>query len=480
MSDSQPQRRPFGLSLLRAFLIALAVVIGVLVIAVGVLASSSKARVYTIQTTLNIMGATLPTDERGFTNVLLLGTGDKQHDGADLTDTMIVASIDPSDTRSIVMISLPRDLFLDVNSRTAQGRINAVYALEKYRLEAQGMEEAEASAQALTDLAAEIGERVGIPIHGVLKADFSAFVNVVDTVGGVDIEVKEEITDYTYPIAEGRTGTFHIDAGPQHIDGETALRYARSRHSTNDFDRSARQQQLLAALADRVRNMGRLAQIRLIGALQENLTGHVETTFTREELLGLAQISVELSLERVISMQVNFNAGSDYSDAQAGGFVYPAPPELFEGASILLPIASPSGKNDWSQIKTFAQMLTSYRGVYLQRPQILVENFAVKQIQAHRLRNELLRYGWDVLPINAQQQDVAEIPEQSVVFYRNQETFGAATFIGQLLSLPVARATGEGREEGNGSGDILLLLGSGFEHKAFVTLSGAVLPVSKE
>lgn len=477
MSEPVPQRWHFAVSLLRVVLIAVAVILGVMVCAVAVLAFSSSARLYTVQTGLKMMGADLPHDERGFTNLLLLGTGDANHDGADLTDTMIVASIDPLHTRSVVMLSLPRDLFLDVNTRTAQGRINAVYALEKYRLQHEGKTEEEASAEALDALSEEIGERLGIDIHGVLKADFTAFVNMVDVVGGVDVDVQEDLTDYTYPIAEGKVGTFHIEKGVQHLDGETALKYARSRHSTNDFDRSARQQQLLTALADKVRGMSRLAQIRLIGAVQDSLTGHVETTFTREEILGLAQISMELSLERVISMQINFTSGSDYSDAAAGGFVFPAPPEQFEGASILLPIASPAGKNDWSQIKTFAQLLISYRNIYLMHPQILIQNFAKTKLEAHRLRNELLRYGWDALPIEAPEIEVAETPADSVIFYRNAETHDAAQFMGQLLSLPVAKATGEGE---TGTGDILLLLGTGFKHQAFQVLSGAVLPVSVE
>lgn len=451
---------------LRAFALVCAVLLGVLVITGGALAVSSSFRETAMQTTLKVMGADLEQDEHGFTNLLIIGTGDRNHDGADLTDTMIVASIDPVDTRSVVMLSLPRDLYLE-GGTYGDGRINAIYANRKYRLVRDGLEEEEASKQALEDLAAEIGGRLGISIHGVLKADFTAFEQVVDAVGGVDVVVAEDLTDYSYPLSETRIGTFSIKAGPQHLDGETALKYARSRHSTNDFDRSARQQQILQAIAAKARSMGRFDQAGLLLSLNERLQGHVETTMDTDELLGLAQIASVLSLDRMVRMQVNFTAGSDYYEAAAGGFVYSAPPELFEGASVLLPTASPSGKNDWSQMRTFAQMLLLRRDLYLQNKTLVIRD-AAKLPQGHRLRNELLRYGWNVLPL-----EESEATESGVT-YGSSESKDAASFIGTLLTLPVTQA-----EEGalTGSGDIVITLAPGYAFKPFVTMSGAVLGI---
>lgn len=464
--------RPF-MSMFRIVLIAAAVVIGVIGIAVVVLASSSRARVQTVRTTLQVMGAELPQDESGHTNVLLLGTGDKNHDGADLTDTMIIASIDPSKTRSIVMVSLPRDLFLDANRRLTNGRINAVYANEKYRLQVrEGMTKEESSREALYEVAREIGEKTGIKIHGVIKADFTAFVNVVDLLGGVDVEVQKKIVDYTYPLSETRVGLFQLEAGMQHLDGETALKYARSRHSSTDFDRSARQQQLLSALASKARDMGRFDQIAFVLSLDEQLEGHVETTMSNEHLLGLAQIGTDLSLDRVITSQINYSTGGDNFEAAPGGFVYPAPPEQFEGASILLPMPVAGKGHSWTQIRTFIQLLKQERALYLQNPVVFIEDQSIKSHQAHRLRNELLRYAWEVEPVSYIKTE--QPPEGSTIYYRENSYEEAASFLGRLLELPVART------ETAGSGHILIQLGSSFTYQPFVTLSGAVLETNEE
>lgn len=460
---------------LRAVLIIVSVCGALLALLFAALVFSPNVRVVAVQTTLSAMGADIPEDAFGQTNILLLGVGDQNHDGADLTDTMMIASIDPLETRSVVLLSLPRDLLLEDTSKMASGRINAVYANEKYRLmHRENMTEADASQQSMNTLAERLGEKTGMDIHGVLKADFTAFTNIVDALGGVDVDVPERIVDYSYPISERAVGIFEIDAGPQRLDGETALRYARSRHSTSDFDRSARQQQLISALGERFRSLGKVSQANFLLSLDEQLKGHVETTMPQEQLLGLAQIGTELSLDRVIAMQLNFNVGSDASDAEAGGFVFPAPPEVFSGASVLLPIPSPAGTYDWGHIRTFLHILTSYRPLFLEERQIAIHDFGAAFPHASRLRNELRRYGWDVLPMEAEEIPEEELPEESMVFYREHDDADAAKFLGNLLALPVAKAANEGAF---GSGDILLMLGKGFEYAPFRTLSGGVLEV---
>jgi LCP family protein required for cell wall assembly len=447
---------------------AVAILAGLILLCFLILAFSPRARMQTVRTTLGVMGASLPTDDYGQTNILLLGVGDENHDAADLTDTMILASIDPIGTRSVVMLSLPRDLFLDTSKKMANGRINAVYANEKHRLMIrEKMTEEEASQAAMNALAEEMSRKLGIEIHGAIKTNFTAFETIVDALGGVDIEVKERIADYTYPLSETRVGLFQIDAGMQHFDGETALKYARSRHSTSDFDRSARQQQLLSALASKVRSMGRIAQIRFVLALYERLQEHVETTLEKEQLLGLAQIAADLSLDRMITMQVNFNTGGDSFEAAAGGFVFPAPPELFEGASILIPMPLPGGTNDWKQISTFAQVLTQYRSVYLTSPMIDILDEGARRLEAHRLRNELRRYGFNTGEITYAPDREAAPPR---VYYRTSDDKAAAELIGALLSMPVEKDASL-----SGTGGVLIRFDSSFSYRPFATMSGAVL-----
>lgn len=437
----------------------------VLLLPIVVLALSATARIGAIRTALSVMDAAAPHTEAGITNILLLGVGDEDHDGADLTDTMILASIDPLQTRSVVLLSLPRDLLLESETGFSQGRINGLYANEKYRLQhREKMSEEEASLAAMKEVGSVIGEKLGVPIHGIMKANFTAFVNIVDALGGVDVEVPERIVDYTYPLTEKTAGLFRIEAGPQHLDGETALRYARSRHSSTDFDRSARQQQLITALAAKVRGLGRFEQIGFLTTLYSDVSTHIETTLTQQELLGLAQIGSELSLERSIRMQVNFATGSDGVQAQAGGFVYPADPALYEGASVLLPVSLTGKRGDWSQLRLFASFLLHNRDVYLLHPSIRIIHAQPVRLQAWRLRNELLRYGFDVLPLESSGA-VNTSPVPVSISYKDSMDESAAKFFADLLQAPLFTDAAQ-----SGSGNILLTIDRNFRYRPFVEL----------
>lgn len=415
-------------------------------------------------------GVAIPRDADGFTNVLLLGVGDAHHDGPDLTDTMIVASFDEV-TNSAVLLSLPRDLLIDAQGRTVGGRINAIYANEKRRLEyREDVPPEEASIQALRTLSAQIGDKIGIDIHGVIKADFTAFTEAVDALGGITIDVPADITDYTYPLAEGQVGVFHVDKGPQHFDGETALKYARSRHSTSDFDRSARQQLILSALGETFKSFSLTERIRVLLAMYRSLQSHVVTTFSAGELLLVAQMAESLRRENIVMMQLNFYVGGDASEARAGGFVVPAPLELYDGASVMLPLGYPNGLYDWNQIRTFAGFIFRKRMLYVERPQISIRSVGASALQTWRLRNELLRYGFVASDIDDSFTGTGSVSYSSV-YYREQNALPTASFFGDLLSLPVAHLAGAD----TGSGDILLVLGKDFSYTNFLTLSGAVL-----
>jgi LCP family protein required for cell wall assembly len=450
----------------------LGIVAGILIGGAAAVGYNPALRTTGVRTVMSFAGVSLAQDADGFTNVLLLGVGDEHHDGSDLTDTMIIASIDTK-TRSAVLLSLPRDLLVDSQNQTVGGRINAIYANEKRRLQyREKMTEVQAAAQALETLGQQIGEKTGVEIHGVLKADFTAFTETVDALGGVDIDVPEAVTDYTYPVAEDQVGLFHVDAGLQHFDGETALKYARSRHSTSDFDRSARQQLLLSALAAKAKNMSMTQRLHVASDIYNRLQDHVASTLTSGQLALLAQIGSTVQRDRIITMQLNFSVGGDGTEAAAGGFVMPAPPEFYEGASVLLPFPTP-GKlsGDWTQIRTFTALLLRHREVYLAHPTLLIRDAGVSSPHAWRLRNEFLRYGWNVLPI----EDVSTgtgSTEYAAVYYRDAASEPAGEFAGHLLSLPVARVT-DGK---TGSGDVILLLGSDYRFTPFVTLSGSVLP----
>ncbi len=191
---------------------------------------------------------------QGRTNILVLGVGGGNHDGADLTDTMMVLSVDTV-KKTMAFIAVPRDIWSD----SLKAKVNTAYHYGEEKQKGGGLILAKATVE----------DVVGLPIHYAVVIDFSGFKNLIDQVGGVDVNVEKAFTDPDYPIAgkehDSCPGdptnrcvyeTIHFDAGVQHMDGETALKYSRSRHAAgtegSDFARSKRQQDIMIALKNKL------------------------------------------------------------------------------------------------------------------------------------------------------------------------------------------------------------------------------------
>lgn len=226
----------------------------------------------------------LPLDnEGGRTNIAIIGVDD----AAKLSDTIMVVSIDETNTQEprAAIVSIPRDFYVPIPG-IGLGKINASYAYgENTGYEGGGA--------ALTR--ATLEENLAIPIHYYAALDFSGFEEIIDALGGVTVDVKRSIDDPYFP-APGYAGydPFSISTGVHTMDGETALKYVRSRQTTNDFDRAFRQQQVVLAVKSKVINtellLDRQALTEIIQVVKEN----VETDFNRYELLKLTSIVREL------------------------------------------------------------------------------------------------------------------------------------------------------------------------------------------
>jgi LCP family protein required for cell wall assembly len=152
------------------------------------------------------------------------------------TDSIMVMNVTPG-RFDVNLLSIPRDVFVWVPGYGEQ-RINTINVL--------GEQQAEGYGPALVK--ASLEESFGITVENYIRLDFNGFVALIDAVGGVDIDVPKQIIDYEYPTPGGGTMVIQFDAGKQHMDGETALQYARTRHADDDYQRAARQQQVLDAL----------------------------------------------------------------------------------------------------------------------------------------------------------------------------------------------------------------------------------------
>jgi LCP family protein required for cell wall assembly len=192
----------------------------------------------------------------GRLNVLLIGADQRPREGTFNTDTLIVASIDPK-TKQVALFSLPRDT---VNVPLPPGKaqsyygtvpckINSLWTTATGRPDLFPGNDRQRGFQALKDT---LGYLYGMDISYYVEVNFDGFKKVVDTVGGVTINVQFPVLDDTYPAdgVGGRLIRVYIPAGIQHMTGAQALVYARSRHGSIDFDRSQRQQRVLVSLKD--------------------------------------------------------------------------------------------------------------------------------------------------------------------------------------------------------------------------------------
>ncbi|MEY2986349.1 MAG: hypothetical protein RJB24_578 [Candidatus Parcubacteria bacterium] len=222
--------------------------------------------------------------------ILLLGKGGEKHDGGDLTDTIMIAQI-LNPERQINLISLPRD-FLVFDEKGYYSKINSVYI--------NNINQGKTEAEAIKALQDKITEITGISFDYYAEVDFAGFVKVVDKVGGVEVDVTEAIDDPYYPGPNYSYQRFTLAAGLQTLDGETALKYARTRYTSvgGDLDRSRRQQQILGNLKDRVFSLNPILDAPKIVSL-----------------LGIARetIKTDLSLTDMKSLYDTYQDSKDYT-----------------------------------------------------------------------------------------------------------------------------------------------------------------------
>jgi hypothetical protein len=260
-------------------------------------------------------------------------------------------------------------------------------------------------------------------------------VQAVDELGGVDIEVPYDIVDREYPGPNYSYETFEITEGPHHLDGETALKYVRSRHTTSDFGRSARQQQLLQALAAKVQADGMLKNAGRITSLMEIVGDHTETTMSTREIISLAALAMQIDTGKILSIQLNDRNGLYGGVAEPGGFLYNPPRDFFQGASVLLPVSIPENPITWRQIKIFISLLHTHRDIYGAHPRIHVLNTGAKAGLGRKLADELTRYGFDVVETaNGESRDETQSRIGAGAQFEELGTF-FATLLDQPLSL---------------------------------------------
>ena len=260
-------------------------------------------------------------------NFLFLGYGGAGHDGAYLTDTIMVARLDLK-KKKVDLISIPRDTWVKVPTKSGAdfySKINALYQIGLFPDKYPDLATRYRSSKKKTALVDDAVKKItGLKIDNFAAIDFTGFAKAVDILGGVDIKVEKTFDDYQYPITGKETDLcghteaeipaldkaieashspqlifpcryehLHFDAGLTHMDGQTALKYVRSRHSLqdgSDFGRARRQQLFLEALKTKILKLGFLTKLP---SLLDELGNHVRTDVS---LAMIKKIATEAAL----------------------------------------------------------------------------------------------------------------------------------------------------------------------------------------
>lgn len=214
-------------------------------------------------------------------NILIVGV-DRREDGGDQNaDVLIIAHVDLINKR-VAAVSIPRDLLVEIPG-IGQDKINGAY---NYGV----LADPDNPAAGVGMVRDTIESVFGVTLDGYVLVDFEGFETVVDSVGGVEVDVPYEIVDETYPTDDYGTETLRFQPGLQHMDGETALKYVRTRHGDDDDARRQRQYQVLLALFDTGKSLGSVTRSdEIISALGDS----IQTSFPFEQQLVLARIGAQ-------------------------------------------------------------------------------------------------------------------------------------------------------------------------------------------
>lgn len=324
----------------------------------------------------NIDPTQLKGEGDGRVNILAIGIGGEGHPGGQLADTIMIISIDPINNTT-TMLSIPRDLYLKVPGFYSM-RINEVHATG----ESNKQQKAKGGGPAL--LSDNLSRILGVPIHYFVRIDFTGFIQAVDTVGGVDINVTESVFD---PFIENRFGSgkygFSVKAGQQHFDGRTALQYGRSRKTSSDFARASRQQEVLVALKEKVLSLSTLTNPLKISSLVSAAGNHVRTDLSIDEIMKLIQIAGRID-SATVNTYVLSNAADNYLASRNIG-----------GAAVLIPRA---GLDNFSQIQKFVRSQLLVDGFIRQEAaQIVVLNGTTTAGLATKTADYLKGYGYNII-----------------------------------------------------------------------------------
>ncbi len=342
------------------------------------------------------LGADMKEDQYWNVNVMLLWYWWEAHHWWFLADSIMVASWNKK-LWAVTMLSVTRDFYVVNKETRVFGRINEIFSRGVWR-----KHEFDTWAKAMMGQLESI-MWVTIPYYAII--DFAGFKNIIDTLGGIEIDVQKTIHDTTYPTENLWYITFHVDTWVQLFSGERALMYARSRNSTSDFDRSLRQQQIVKAIVTKLMQQG--LRPNKIKQLYEDYTEMVKTNISVDEMIGVVQYADDL--KHIFSYWLTTDCSNvAHRFSYPWCFLYAPDSAQFWWAAVMLPVWSDkTTPSNYEYINNFAFYVMHNQEYLIENPQITIWNGIDKQYakqqrvktdgHANQIAVKLKKYAFNIL-----------------------------------------------------------------------------------
>jgi len=227
-------------------------------------------------------------------NILLLGKAGKGKPGENLTDTIMIMSIDTKN-KKIGLFSLPRDFYVNIPKTSYYTKINSIY---QYGI---------TSKDEVGPIKKTIEEITGNPIHYFMILNFDGFKKIIDDIGGINVAVERDIFDSTYPGPNYSFETFEIKKGLHLMNGETALKYVRERHDDpeGDFGRAKRQQQVMQSAKNKAFSLKTFLNPITLNNILNDLGDNIKTDIGMDEIEGFIDLSKKCDTQNIANVVVD-------------------------------------------------------------------------------------------------------------------------------------------------------------------------------
>jgi polyisoprenyl-teichoic acid--peptidoglycan teichoic acid transferase len=421
-------------------LIALGAAVIVVIGFVGVKAVLAGQRVVTKNSTGGapvLAGEVDPTKLKGEgdgrINILMLGIGGSGHDGGSLSDTIMVASIDPVN-KTVAMLSIPRDMYVKIPGY-GYSKINA------------------ANSYGGPELAKEVvGKILDLPIHYYVQADFAGFKQAVNAVGGVDIDNQTKLYDSEYPCDNDKGYcTYSLPVGKYHMDGTAALKFARCRHGLcgNDFGRAARQQQLMVALREKALQASTLTNPIKITGLIDSVGDHVRTDMQLNEIQKLAGMVKDLDVAK---------ATTKVLDNSTDGLLVDGSGQFPGAGSILIPKA---GAFDYSDIQELAHSIFIDGYLRQEAAAVAIQNGTLRSGLGAAVAKQLKAYNYNVISVSTA--ETQSHTTSTIIDYTNGKKPYTVKYLQSRFHAEVQKANPPATVAGQPTPDIVIIVGNDYK-----------------